>query len=279
VIEPLARRHTVVAASLPGHGGSAPSAGDYSLGALAAGLRDLLVALGYERATLVGHSLGGGVAMQFAYQFPEATERLVLVSSGGLGPEVSLILRAAAMPGAELFIGATAAVAATVGSKLARAFAVVGVRPSADVAEIARGYAALVDRDRRTAFLATLRSVVDTGGQRVNAGDRLYLSEGMPVLIIWGARDPIIPVRHAEIAHKAMPGSRLEVFENVGHLPQLAVPGRFVTALERFMAETEPSPFDVERWRGRLRIATEQSQAISWETRRSVDDTDIAASR
>jgi len=263
VIEPLARRHTVVAASLPGHGRSAPSGGDYSLGALAAGLRDLLVALGHERATLVGHSLGGGVAMQFAYQFPEATERLVLVSSGGLGPEVSLILRAATMPGAGLFIGATTAVGATVGSKLARALAVVGVRPSADVAEIARGYAALVDRDRRTAFLATLRSVVGTGGQRVNAEDRLYLSEGMPVLIIWGARDPIIPVRHAETAHKAISGSRLEVFENVGHLPQLEVPGRFVTALERFIVETEPSPFDVERWRGRLRFATEQSQAIS----------------
>ena len=156
-----------------------------------------------------------------------------------------------------------AAVGATVGSKLARALAVVGVRPSADVAEIARGYAALVDRDRRTAFLATLRGVVDTGGQRVNAEDRLYLSEGMPVLIIWGARDPIIPVRHAETAHKAISGSRLEVFENVGHLPQVEVPGRFVTALERFIVETEPSPFDVERWRGRLRFATEQSQAIS----------------
>ncbi|MGB0097925.1 MAG: alpha/beta fold hydrolase, partial [Solirubrobacteraceae bacterium] len=62
------------------------------------------ITLGHERATLVGHSLGGGIAMQFAYHFPEITERLVLVSSGGLGPEVSLILRAAALPGADLFI-------------------------------------------------------------------------------------------------------------------------------------------------------------------------------
>ena len=278
VIEPLAQRHTVVAASLPGHGRSAPGGGDYSLGALAAGLRDLLVALGHERATLVGHSLGGGIAMQFAYQFPEATERLVLVSSGGLGPEVSMILRAAALPGAELFIGVTAALGATVGSKLARGLAIVGVRPTADVAEVARGYAALVDRERRTAFLATLRGVVDTGGQRVNAGDRLYLAEEMPVLIIWGARDPIIPVRHAETAHAAIPGSRLEVFENVGHLPQVEVPGRFVLAVERFIAETDPSRFDAERWRGRLRIATEQSQAISSETRRNADDADVAAS-
>ena len=94
VIEPLARRHTVVAPDLPGHGASPPGNGDYSIGALAAGLRDLLLALGHKRATLVGHSLGGGIAMQFAYHFPEITERLALVSSGGLGPEVSPVLRA-----------------------------------------------------------------------------------------------------------------------------------------------------------------------------------------
>lgn len=267
VIEPLAQRHTVVAPSLPGHGRSAPGAGDYSLGALASGLRDLLVALGYRRATLVGHSLGGGVAMQFAYQFPEITERVVLVSSGGLGPEVSVLLRAAALPGADPFIGVTAALGAIVGSKVARGLAVLGLRPTPDVAEVARGYASLVDRDRRVAFLATLRGVVGTGGQRVSAEDRLYLAEGMPVLIIWGARDRIIPVRHAESAHKAIPGSRLEVFANVGHLPQLEAPGRFITALEQFIGETEPSPVDAERWRRRLRIASEQSHAVTWNSR------------
>ena len=276
VIEPLAQRHTVLAPSLPGHGRSAPGAGDYSLGALATGLRDLLVALGHERATLVGHSLGGGIAMQFAYQFPEITERLALVSSGGLGPEVSAVLRAAALPGADLFIRVTAALGTTVGSKVARGLAVVGVRPTADVAEVARGYASLADHDRRVAFLATLRGVVGTGGQRVNARDRLYLAEGMPVLIIWGARDRIIPVQHAENAHAAIPGSRLEIFENVGHLPQLEAPGRFITALEQFIIDTEPAPFDAEGWRGRLRIASGQSQAGSWDPGRLGDD--IAAS-
>jgi pimeloyl-ACP methyl ester carboxylesterase len=258
VIEPLARRHTVVAPDLPGHGGSAPGAGDYSLGALASGLRDLLAALGHERATLVGHSLGGGIAMQFSYQFPEITERLVLVSSGGLGPEVSAILRAAALPGAALFISATAALGSTVGTKVARGLALVGLRPTTDVAEVARGYVSLVDRERRTAFLATLRGVIGTGGQRVHAGDRLYLTEGIPVLIIWGARDTIIPVQHGKEAHEAMPGSRLEVFEQVGHLPQLEAPGRFIAVLEQFIAETEPSRFDSEQWRGRLRIASGQ---------------------
>ena len=130
VIEPLARQHTVVAPDLPGHGGSAPGAGDYSIGALAAGLRDLLVALGHERATLVGHSLGGGIAMQFAYQFPEFTERLVLVSSGGLGPEVSPVLRAAALPGADLFIAATAGPGSTVGARSDAAWRPSGCGPT-----------------------------------------------------------------------------------------------------------------------------------------------------
>ena len=257
VIGPLSRRYTVVAADLPGHGRSAPGAGDYSLGALAAGLRDLLVALGHERMTLVGHSLGGGIAMQFSYQFPEMTERLVLVSSGGLGSEVSAILRAATLPGSELFIAATAAVGGAIGKPVGRGLAAVGLRPNADVAEVVRGYGSLVDRDRRTAFLATLRGVVGSGGQRVDAADRLYLAEGIPVLIVWGARDRIIPVEHGKRAHEAMPGSRLEIFEEAGHLPQVEAPARFVAAVDRFMNETEPSRFDPEQWRSRIRPASD----------------------
>jgi pimeloyl-ACP methyl ester carboxylesterase len=257
VIEPLARHHTVLAPDLPGHGESAPGGGDYSLGALAAGLRDLLAALGHDRATLVGHSLGGGVAMQFAYQFPEMIERLVLVSSGGLGPEVSPVLRAAALPGADRFIATTAGPARTVGSAIGRGLNLVGLRPNADVAEVGRGYVSLADPDRRAAFLATLRSVVGTGGQRVHAGDRLYLAKGLPVLIIWGARDRIIPVHHGEHAHELMPGSRLEIFDSVGHLPQLEAPARFVSVLEQFLTDTEPNRFDAEEWRARVKAAAD----------------------
>ncbi len=252
-IEPLARHHTVIAPDLPGHGASAPGGGDYSIGALATGLRDLLLALGHERATLVGHSLGGGVTMQLAYQFPEMVERMVLVSSGGLGPEVSPVLRAAALPGADLFISVTAGAGQRVGSVLGRGLSAIGLRPGADVAEVARAYASLEDPARRAAFLDTLRAVVGTHGQRVGAADRLYLAEAVPVLIVWGARDSIIPVRHGEDAHRAIPGSRLEVFEDVGHLPQVEAPGRFVAALERFLRETEPAEFDRDEWRARIR--------------------------
>ena len=171
---------------------------------------------------------------------------------------MSFILRAAALPGADRFIAATAPLGRTAGPRVARALAAVGLRPTTDVLEVARGYGSLVDRDRRRAFLATLRGVVGTGGQRLHAGDRLYLAEGMPVLIIWGSRDPIIPIQHGQNAHEAIPGSRLEIFTGVGHLPQLEAPSRFTAALERFTAETEPSRFDSQQWRGRLRLASGQ---------------------
>ena len=261
VIEPLARRHTVLAPDLPGHGSSAAGAGDYSLGALATGLRDLLAVLGHDRATLVGHSLGGGVAMQFSYQFPEITERLVLVSSGGLGREVSPVLRAAALPGADLFIAATAGPGRAVGSALVRGLGAVGLRANADVAALARGYASLTDRDRRAAFLATVRAVVGTSGQRVHAGDRLYLAEDIPVLIVWGERDPMIPAHHGEEAHRAIAGSRLEILDGVGHLPQLEAPARFVAVLERFLEETEPAQWDSKRWRTRLALVEPKAAA------------------
>jgi pimeloyl-ACP methyl ester carboxylesterase len=255
VIEPLALRNRVIAPDFPGHGLSEPGGGDYSLGSLASGLRDLMLTLGHERATLAGHSLGGGVALQFTYQFPEMVERLVLVSSGGLGPDVSPILRAAALPGADLFISATAGVGQRAGSLVGRGMGMLGMRPSADVAEVARGYASLSDPERRKAFLATLRSVVGTEGQRVAALDRLYLAEELPLLIVWGDRDPIIPVEHAEAAHRELPNSRLEIFEGVGHVPQLERPGTFIAALQRFLDETEPVRFDRDEWRARFKSA------------------------
>ena len=258
VIDPLARDATVLAVDLPGHGSSSPADGDYSLGSLASFLRDVLLALGHDRATLVGHSLGGGIAMQFSYQFPELTERLVLASSGGLGLEVNPVLRAAALPGAGLFLSATAETtrrASTLATRLLRA---THASPSPGLQEFARGYASLGDADRRTAFLATVRSVVGLGGQSVRAGDRFYLARELPVLLIWGARDPIIPMTHARAAHELMPQSTLHIFENVGHFPHVEAPQRFVEALQGFCAHTQAAVFDADVWRARMRAGDDE---------------------
>jgi pimeloyl-ACP methyl ester carboxylesterase len=253
VIDPLARDATVLAVDLPGHGASSPGGGDYSLGSLAAGLRDVLTALGHDRATLVGHSLGGGIAMQFSYQFPEMTERLVLVSSGGLGLEVNPALRAASLPGANLFLSLTAE-ATRRGSGLAqRVLRTVHSPSRPGLDELVRSYASLADPDRRAAFLATVRSVVGLNGQTVHAGDRLYLAADLPVLLIWGAKDPIIPVEHARAAHKLLPGSTLAVFDGVRHFPHVEAPQQFVAALQDFCGATEPVVFDPATWRARMR--------------------------
>jgi pimeloyl-ACP methyl ester carboxylesterase len=216
-------------------------------------LRDLTVALGIDSATVVGHSLGGGIALQFAYQFPEHTDRLTLVSSGGLGREVHFLLRAATLPGSELVLPLISNDRVRdVGTAVSTFFGRLGLRTGPDIAEFARGYATLADGASRSAFLHTLRAVIDPGGQRVNATDRLYLAEDMPTLIVWGRRDPIIPVGHAGNAHRGMPHSRLEVFDDAGHFPQLDEPDRFADTLSEFIATTEPARADVAQMRARL---------------------------
>src|SRR5215207_9939938 len=250
----LCREHTVIAPDLLGHGASAKPRGDYSLGAYASGVRDLLAGLGHDRVTVVGHSLGGGVAMQFAYQFPERTERLALVSSGGLGREVSLLLRAAALPGAELvlpllvpgWLGRAVDGVGWAGARL-------GLRTRLDVGEMLRGFLSLNDAEARAAFLHSLRAVVDPGGQRVSGHDRLYLAENLPTLLVWGERDPIIPAAHGREAHALMPGSTLEIFERAGHFPHLDDPVRFINVVSDFLAATEPATLDPETLRARIR--------------------------
>ena len=241
VMPELTRRFTVIAPDLIGHGQSAKPKGDYSLGAHASGIRDLLVALGHERASIVGHSLGGGIAMQFSYQFPERCERLVLVDSGGLGRDVSPLLRAATLPGSEIVLPLLAATRLLDAGRLGgRLLGRVGLRAGTDFEEIARGHATLSDPEARAAFLHTLRSVVEPGGQRIDASSRLYLARRFPFLLVWGERDSIIPVEHGRAAHEQLAGSRLEIFESSGHFPQLDEPERFLELLIDFIDSTEP---------------------------------------
>jgi pimeloyl-ACP methyl ester carboxylesterase len=254
VIDALARDHTVIAPDLLGHGGSDKPRADYAVAAYANGMRDLLDILGVERATVVGHSLGGGVAAQMSYQYPERCERLVLVASGGAGRDVTPLLRLASAPLAEVFmapmhwsvtrplVGAALGLLGHLGNDLAR-----------DREHVNRLLARLPDGDAQVAFTRTLRSVVDWRGQVVTMLDRCYLAEAVPTLLVWGDRDGVIPVAHAHRAHQAMRSSRLEVFAGAGHFPHHADPERFVELLTRFVAGTEPATYDSERWRELLR--------------------------
>jgi pimeloyl-ACP methyl ester carboxylesterase len=254
VLPRLAERYTVVAPDLLGHGLSAKPRTDYSLGAYASALRDLLGVLGFERGTIVGHSLGGGVAMQFAYQFPERCERLVLVSSGGLGHELHLLLRAAALPGAEwvLPLLCSRRLCEAVDG-MARFLGRTGLRAGPDLDEIWRSFVSLSDPDARQAFIHTVRTVIDIRGQRGSAGDRLYLAAELPTMIIWGEHDPLIPVAHAYSGHERIRESRLEIFSNAGHFPHRGDPRRFVEVLVDFIESTAPAQVDEQRWRQRLR--------------------------
>ena len=229
----LAERHTVIAPDLIGHGDSATPRGDYSLGAHAAAIRDLLVAIGVGPATIVGHSLGGGVAMQYFWQFPERVERLVLVSSGGLGAEVSPMLRLAALPGASGVIRLVAGrrALATL-ERAARRLDDHGSRRAPYVRALVRALRPLEHAGGRKAFVETLRAVIDSRGQRVSAVDRLYLLGPVPSLIVWGERDRTIPLRHGREAHEAILNSQFVTLPRAAHFPHLEDPESLAIAIE-----------------------------------------------
>lgn len=260
-LDELARTHRVIAPDLLGHGASEKPSGDYSLGSLATLVRDLVVVLGVESATVVGHSLGGGVAMQLAYQFPAVVERLVLVDSGGLGRAVSPALRAVALPGAEWVIPAVFnPYAARAAARLARPFQ--RFTPPA-LGQVVAGLATLADSEARAAFVQTARSVIDVRGQRVSATDRLYLAAAMPLLLVWGGRDPVIPVAHAHALAEQLPGSRLVVFEGAGHFPQVEEPTRFAGVVAEFVATTTPPADRDAAWAAALRTGSSRAVQLA----------------
>lgn len=261
VLPALAQHFTVIAPDLLGHGDSDKPRADYSIGGFANGMRDLLALLAIEQATVVGHSLGGGVALQFAYQYPQMCARLVLVSSGGLGAEVTPLLRAAAMPGAGFAISA----AANTPLRLpvlaaARVAALLGRLDRHDAHELARVCDGLRDASTRSAFLRTLRSVIDVRGQSVSSRDRLYLAAGVPMLLVWGSRDPVLPVAHAKALAQEIPACTVEVIRGAGHLPHHADPARVAAAIQNFVQSTPAAVHDPGVWRATLAASSGWSE-------------------
>ena len=252
----LADDFTVLAPDLPGHGESANPMGDYSHGAFASGLRDLLATLDIGPVTVIGHSLGGGVAMQLAYQHPELVDRLVLIGSGGLGREVSWILRLLTLPGAEYLMPLFfPPMVVEGGTELGKAMHDRGWGVP-HLGEMWRAYASLSQAENRRAFVKTIRSVIDPGGQTVNASDRLYLAAAMPTLLVWGDQDGIIPVEHAYAAHEAIPHSRLEILEGCGHFPHVQEPDHLVEVIREFVNTTAPLEGGLRPFREALRGAS-----------------------
>ena len=236
----------VIAPDLPGHGESSLDFDDYSLGAMASALRDLLVVKGIKRCTVIGQSLGGGVAMQFVYQYPEYCERIVLIGRGGLGTEVNWILRMLAVPGAELLLTIGAApVFVNAGNSVGRFFSGLGIRADA-ITESWMSYDSLSRPGHRRTFFKTLRAVVDNKGQAVSAANRLHLAGQLPFQLIWGDRDPIIPMSHGHATHEAIPGSRLAIVERTGHYPHVEDPAAVERIIVEFMTETQPGHIDPE---------------------------------
>jgi pimeloyl-ACP methyl ester carboxylesterase len=242
ILPQLAKKYRVIAPDLLGHGQSSKPRTDYSLGAFAVGLRDLLDELGVASATIVGHSLGGGIAMQFLYQHPDYCRRLVLISSGGLGPDVGWILRLLAAPGAELVMPVIApSPVLRAGNSVRGWLSSLGLR-SPRGAEIWNAYSSFSDRETRDAFLRTLRSVVDYRGQSVSALNRLNLRADLPTLAIWGEQDAIIPVDHAYSALAARPDCRVEVLPDVGHFAHVEAPNEVVDLIDDFITTTSDAP-------------------------------------
>ncbi len=254
VIASLARRYTVIAPVLLGHGLSDKPRADYSVGGYANGMRDLLTCLGIDRVTVVGHSFGGGVAMQFAYQFPERTERLILVASGGLGPEVSPFIRAITTPGFHHVMGAlTLPGVRHLGKAGLHSLARLPWRYTRDLDEVAAIYESFKDPATRHAIRHVVRAVVDWRGQIITMADRAYLTQAMPMAVIWGQDDQVIPVDHAALAAELAPDARVEVIPNAWHFPHRDHPQRFVKVVHEFIRSTAPATYSRARFRALLR--------------------------
>ncbi len=254
VIDSLAKRYTVIAPDLLGHGSSDKPRADYSLGGFANGMRDLLTVLGVDRVTVIGHSFGGGVAMQFAYQFPERTERLLLVATGGLGPEVTPVIRAISTPGFHQAMSVlTLPGVRHAGVAGMRALSKAPIKHTRDLDQVAAIFDSFMDPSARHASRHVVTAVVEWRGLVISMADRAYLTDAMPMCVVWGRDDQVIPARHADNAARLAPKARVEVIPNAGHFPHRDHPHRFAKIVHDFIRTTQPASYSRARWRGLLK--------------------------
>lgn len=278
IVERLAKHYTVIAPDLLGHGRSAKPRADYSIGGYANAMRDLLAVLGIERVTVVGHSLGGGIAMQFAYQYPQLTQRIVLVGAGGLGPEVNPVIPLCTLPGGGVGLAVLAAKPIrVVADRLLKAMHRTGLPFTADLKQLSVVYDDLGSRESRQAFRHVLRAIVDWRGQIVTMRDRAYLAQYLPAMVVWGQRDTVIPVSHAQVALSILPGAQLEIFPTAGHFPQADEPELFAEVLMEFIEATSPVRYDGRRWTRALRRGAIQRNTAGFDdtARHLLGDADV----
>lgn len=236
VVEPLAARGLrAIAIDLLGHGESDKPTGPYLLDDFALVLDGFITALGLDRVTLCGHSLGGAIAIHYGYHYPQRVERLVLVSAGGLGKEVSWGLRMLALPGAERITGAVMGRSLVQrvlrSSQVHRACHVTPER----LVNLRRIGRTLFRSDMRAAFFCSLRGVIGPRGQLGSFLEMEYLAAHVPTLLVWAQQDVVIPVAHAHRTHEYLPGSELVVFRGGGHEPHRRNADEFANAAAAFV--------------------------------------------
>lgn len=232
-INVLAQHHRVYAVDLVGAGRSDKPPATYSLTYLAQFVKDFMDALSIEGACLVGNSLGGGVALQFALNFPQKVEKLVLVNSLGLGKEITFTLRLATLP----FVGKLFSPTRS-GTALALKQTVYDPKLIYDEwVELYYQIATLPGAWQAT--LAIINTNINLFGVRTEVYkaivDRLATITA-PTLVFWGQQDRLLPVAHAAVATKGLPSARLHIFDPCGHWPQFERSEEFNTLVLEFLS-------------------------------------------
>ena len=232
-IEALAQGQQVYALDMLGFGRSTKPPAAYTLAFLAQNVQAFAHALQLDRVSLVGLSLGGGVALQFARMFPSRVRKLVLVASAGLGRRIGASLRLATLPVlGELFTRPSPA-----GTARAYRSIVADPRCIGD-AWLNTAYQMALESGAQRTFLSALRASANVLGVRPHAYKPIVHDLPRitaPTLVVWGKQDPLVPAAYAHVAAQGLPHARLHLFHRCGHLPQLEYVDAFNQLVRTFL--------------------------------------------